>query len=161
MSRPIDMGMEAVRLAEDLGVSVIPIHKPDATQKHGCSCRKDCGNVGKHPLLKGWQADVTDDPDEILEIWGAYPGANIGVPTGAVNQLVAADLDRHNEDDDGIEAWAKFWADHGGLKTPETMKVSSGGNGEHPLFWLPPGVTMKGSAGPSTTGGPPRSEPPR
>lgn len=77
----------AVGASASLGAPVFAIHHP---VDGGCSCRKNCGNAGKHPATRNGFHDATSDPDEITRMWGGRP-YNIGVPTGITFDVLDID----------------------------------------------------------------------
>src|SRR5437762_2791989 len=83
-----DGGMRDAALAyAALGIAVFPLHHP--LLDGGCSCgAKDCvTSAGKHPRTYNGLKAATTDCDQIRGWWNAWPDANIGLPTGAVNEL--------------------------------------------------------------------------
>jgi hypothetical protein len=69
---PLDM---ALSLASD-GIPVFPCRRPD-----------------KRPTCPNGFYDATSDTAAVKQLWTAHPGNLIGVPTGAVSGLFAADID--------------------------------------------------------------------
>ena len=47
----------------------------------------------KRPLTKNGFKDASDNIEDIYKWWGQYPDANIGLPTGELNNLVVVDID--------------------------------------------------------------------
>ena len=78
-----------------------------------------CGERRKHPLTQRGFLDASRDPS-VIEAWSCrWPEANIGLPTGAVSNFDALDIDpRHR----GDESLAKLEAEHGPL--PRTIRRS-------------------------------------
>ena len=140
--KPLDLLTAALRYAE-LGFSVVPVHtiKNDGS----CSCKegKSCGSPGKHPRTLHGIHDATRDTAEIESFWARWPDANIGIATGSASALVVIDVDPRNG---GLETFEKLQAELGPL--PETPMVSTGGDGAHLLFDLPPITVRKHTAGP-------------
>jgi Bifunctional DNA primase/polymerase, N-terminal/Primase C terminal 1 (PriCT-1) len=110
------------------GFSVFPCHTVNADG--ACSCGdSECGNPGKHPISKGWQAQATRAPDRIRELWSAYSWANIGGATGQASGIQAIDVDpRHG----GDFSLAELIDARGEL--PETLAASTGSGGFHLYF---------------------------
>lgn len=93
----------------------------------------------KTPIIKGghgWH-DATDDIEQIYHWWGKkYPGAIVGIAAQLSGKMIL-DLDRHEGQADGVEAFVKLvkkfqpnWVHHGPLQhTP--------GGGMHLIFDLP------------------------
>ena len=50
-------------------------------------------NSHKRPLLKGWQDKATTNADVFMQWLQEWPWANVGVVTGAVNNLLVLDVD--------------------------------------------------------------------
>lgn len=72
------------------GIAVMPLHTPAAG---GCTCRDGagCGSPGKHPRLRHGLLDASTDARLIRTWWARWPGANVGLVTGAV--LDVCDVD--------------------------------------------------------------------
>lgn len=141
------------------GWHVFPCHVP---KDGGCSCRNpDCSNVGKHPLwdeddLPNGVLDATTNADLIRRWWERWPGANIGIATGAASGFFALDIDPRHNGDVELEG---ILLERGPL--PETLEVLTGGGGTHYFFRHPgwkirnrsgqgaiaPGVEAKGDGG--------------
>ncbi len=97
-STPID---SALRLAE-FGYSVFPVHDFTAGR---CSCRngrRNCPSAAKHPRMKGWQEQASQEPQELRAMFAKYPRSNIGVATGRRHGLVVLDFDSRNG---GLHTW--------------------------------------------------------
>ena len=130
MSR--DLLQQILRYA-DWGWCVVPLHTPVGS---GCSCRRpDCTDHGKHPRIRDWPTEATTDIDTIRRWWRQWPQANVGLATGT--HLYVLDVDG----DQGRQTLAQLEATHGAL--PETPRSLTGGGGEHYLFTLPDGMTLK------------------
>lgn len=126
------------------GWHVFPCHVP---QNNGCSCRNpECTNIGKHPLwneddLPNGVLDATTNAALIHRWWERWPGANIGIATGAISGFFALDIDpRHGGEDE----LAKITADRGPL--PSTLQSRTGGGGDH-YFFLHPGWSVRNRSG--------------
>src|SRR5580704_5412364 len=96
MATAPDMKTAALWYARN-GIPVFPLHWPTAD---GCSCGKNpgvvsdtevCRSQGKHPRTADGFKSATTNPDQIAEWWKKWPAANIGVPTGAVTELLVVD----------------------------------------------------------------------
>ena len=142
------------------GWRVFPLHVPDG---NGCSCHQGsaCTSIGKHPLdhpedLVNGVLDATADEALIERWWERWPGANIGLATGAVSGIFVLDIDPRHDGDDQLLQLTK---QHG--KLPDTPQVLTGGGGVHYYFRHPgfpvtnragknglaPGVDVKGEGG--------------
>jgi len=78
-----------------LGLPVIPIH---GIYKGRCTCQagQNCERPGKHPHTAHGVHDATTDRNQIKSWWEKWPGANIGIETGAGSGIVVLDVDpRH------------------------------------------------------------------
>lgn len=120
------------------GWAVVPLH----TVGDGhCTCeRADCPSPGKHPRVR-WERYQSARPAEatVRGWWRRWPGANVGIVTGAVSGLVVLDVDpRHGGDD----LLARLEAAHGSL--PPTPEVQTGGGGSHRYFAHPGGAVPTG-----------------
>jgi hypothetical protein len=92
-----------------------------------------CKPQGKTPLVK-WRDQATIDPEVIRDFWKKYPGANIGVVTGAISGIVVVDVDGN----EGMAIWDELVAAHGFFT--ETPTAMTGGGGEHYYFAHPGGT---------------------
>jgi hypothetical protein len=113
---------------------VFPCHSPTA---HGCSCRKDCGRIGKHPRTQHGLKDATTDEATIRRWWKQFPQANIGIATGARSGLVVLDEDTYK----GGEQ-SRLDLEQSYSPIPETVLSLTGGGGVQYLF-VHPGVHVK------------------
>ncbi len=113
-----EMGRRAVALLRR-GWSVVPVHVP--LESGACSCGQDtCSWPGKHPRVP-WRPYTENLPTEAQVIeWfdEEFFGANLGVVTGQVSDLVVVDVDGTIDD---------FQA----LGLPRTRAVLTGGGGYH------------------------------
>jgi hypothetical protein len=116
--------------------------------------------AGKRPLTPHGYKDATCDLDTIQQWWSTWPNALIGVPMGKESGIFAIDPDAPDSPDepDGIAAWERLVAEHGGM-SPVPMHLTPGG-GRHVLFnWredrpvrnktgrLPTGIHVRGEGG--------------
>lgn len=114
------------------GWRVLPVHS--VRNDGSCTCDKGsvCDSPGKHPRIVGWPEKATTDPNVIRGWWEQWPNANVGIACGEESNLVVLDVDPRNG---GSEALRKLTSRHGEL--PHTLRVVSGGGGEHHYFKLP------------------------
>lgn len=71
--------------------AVLPLHSVSDGQ---CTCGKlDCRSPGKHPRTQNGLKDATRAPDIVREWFARWPGANIGIATGAISGIVVLDVD--------------------------------------------------------------------
>lgn len=142
----------------------LPPGGPCSCGRHDCRvrCSGPCARIGKHPRTPHGRSDATTDVDQIRAWWRRSPTANILVPTGADSGLVVLDLDRHLEQEDGVEAFDGLCRELG-IELPETPIALTGGNGVQYFFKHPgadyyitsrcgssalrPGVELKGDGG--------------
>ena len=78
------------------GWQVFPCHTPTGA---GCSCRRACGRIGKHPRTRNGLKDATTSQTTIRQWWKQWPQANIAVATGTVSGLVVLDEDTYKGGD--------------------------------------------------------------
>jgi putative DNA primase/helicase len=91
-----------------------------------------CEERGKRPLTLRGSHDGTSDLSRVSEWWRRWPGANIGLATGADYFVV---------DTDGLlgAAWLE------GVELPDTLTARTA-RGRHLFFRCPDGVTVLNSA---------------
>lgn len=82
----------------------------------------------KTPLTSHGFKDATTDAAAIREWWAKWPGANVGIATGALSGLVVLDVDPRNNGDVSL------------LDLPHTIQGLTGGGGAHYLFAHPGGI---------------------
>ena len=112
------------------GWPVLPLHTP---VNGTCSCgRPHCKSPGKHPRTRHGIKEATIDRATIQGWWTRWPGANIGIATGADSGLVALDVDtRHG----GDASLARLEQRYGAL--PTSLQQMTGGGGCHWIFAYP------------------------
>jgi hypothetical protein len=121
------------------GWAVFPCHEP----AHGfCSCRRlDCSSPAKHPRTPKGLHDAITDREVITAWWRLWPGANVGVRTGAVSGVVVLDVD---VDKGGLATLHDLQRRHATL--PPSPAVRTGGGGRH--YWFAhPAHSVRNSAG--------------
>jgi len=129
------------------GWRVLPVHWINDFNR--CTClphgHDTCASAGKHPLDNGWPDNATTDPQEIIEIWGRDPEANIGVATGIPSGFFVIDVDEGVRQDgtykQGLESLIDLQDEYEEL--PETRAHRTGGGGTQYLFAMPDGYTVK------------------
>lgn len=96
----------------------------------------------KSPLI-AWQPYQQRHPgfEEVAAWFRKWPGANVGIVTGAISGLVVLDVDPQHG---GGESLARLEREHGPL--PPTMEAVSGGGGRH-LYFAHPGGTVHNRTG--------------
>ncbi len=143
--RALGLGVAALRYAS-LGYAVLPL-EPGGKKPHGM-----LGDTGGVHL-------ASRDPRVVRAWWSAHPAANIGVPTGLVNQLVVVDLDTKGGYD-GPGNFERLRAERGWALPADLAIARTPGDGWHSWFRLPPqaswcpekpaitaGVDIKGDGG--------------
>jgi len=114
------------------GLPVLPLH---SARDGRCSCRRDCRNVGKHPLTEHGKDDASCDPQQVADWWARWPWANVGIrpPVG----VIVLDVDPRNG---GGTALLGLTRQHGQL--PPTLTARTGSGGYH--IWLSYGGRTRG-----------------
>ena len=122
----VDIDARNLQAALDLAKAGIPVFPVRVYWKDG--------RWKKTPIIKGWQA-VSADPERVRAWWRVHPKAVPGTPLGRLG-LVAIDVDRHGGPD-GVAAFDKLIAEHGGLP-PGPVTATASGGGLHFIFQQPP-----------------------
>ncbi len=124
------------------GISVLPLHAPSSTEAGGCTChRPSCSSIGKHPAVKRGVHGASCDLSAVTQFFTGAKNYNLGIATGAINNLVIVDIDKKSGGLASLEAFAQ----HGTPLTSD-VKVNTGGGGFH-LYFRHPGVAVANSAG--------------
>ena len=87
---------------------------------------------GKIPLIKNWVKEASTEPEKIEDWWKAHPMANVGLVTGERSGFFVLDVDVKGN---GLENLKSLETEFG--KLPETLKVNTGGGGNHYYFKCP------------------------
>lgn len=118
----------------ELGLKIFPCNWPIENR---CSCGKaDCTSPGKHPRTPNGFYAATDDARQIKEWWERMPYANIGLRTGAENNILVLDVDPpHGGDASLVKLEEQFG------KLPPTLRARTGSGGEHVIFQHVDGLT--------------------
>jgi P4 family phage/plasmid primase-like protien len=130
------------------GWKILPVH---GVVNGRCTCGKphaDPKEVGKHPVIGGWQNEATSDPEKVASWWEQNPDYNIGVFARESGFLVI-DIDPRNGGDDSflkLEARAE-----GAL--PKTVEAITGAynvkgkvvHGRHLIYKCNPGEKFIGN----------------
>jgi hypothetical protein len=104
-----------------------------------------CKGRGKTPLTANGFKAATTDEGTIRAWWVRWPGANIGMPTGAASGIFVVDIDpRHG----GLDAFSGLEEFHG--EAPRTPRVSTQSGGIH--IYLRHRGGCRNSAGTLATG---------
>lgn len=96
--------------------------------------------AGKEPLIAGGFKSASCDPNQVAAWWRAHPKAGIGwaIPEG----WWALDVDRKSF---GLESRTALEKQHGPL--PFTLRQITGSGGEHWIFRVPAGLSVRQGAG--------------
>lgn len=78
----------------------------------------------KAPLVKRWPERATTDPRAVRSLWEAHPSAGVGIATGDGPTVI--DLDRHDADADGVQAFTDWSVANGVDWTPTTTTRNHG-----------------------------------
>ncbi len=132
-------GGEACRVAAHdylaRGWSSLAVCPPDHAgvgKKHG----QECDSPGKAPwgLWKEYQSRLPADK-ELDKKWRDNPLLNVGIALGPVSGLVRVDVDG--------EEGERFLLEVSGGDIPDTLEMTSGGDGRGLLYAIPPGVVLR------------------
>lgn len=141
MHRPDPRLAAALDLARR-GWPVLPCHSP---RPSGCSCgRPACPSPGKHPRTRHGLHEASTVPAVVEGWWERWPGANVGIRTGAAPDgagVVVVDIDPAHGGEASLTA---LLAVHGPL--PPTVLVRTGSGGRH-VYFAHPGGRVANSAG--------------
>ncbi len=113
-----------------LGYAIIPLH---SIINQSCTCSKGnkCGSPGKHPRTINGIKEASRDLNQINKWWTMWPNANIGLATGAINNIIVLDFDGQPG-----EIASETLEDSLG-KLPDTVLQLTGGGGKHLIFKHP------------------------
>ncbi len=127
---------EAARAALSYAAVAWPVFPLHSINNGTCTCGlADCSSPGKHPRTRNGLKDSSTDPSLIEHWWTQWPGANLGIRTGAIANIVVLDIDPRHGGDDSL---AEFEHEHGAL--PQTVESLTGGGGRHLIFKHPGGT---------------------
>jgi hypothetical protein len=96
--------------------------------------------AGKKPITSGGFKAASTNPLAVRQTWAAHPGANIGLALS--EGLWALDVDVGKG---GAETLRALERKHSPL--PFTLRQTTGTGGEHWIFRIPAGVTVRQGAG--------------
>lgn len=98
-----------------------------------------CVSGGKQPATEHGFHDATTEQARIAAWWRRWPGANIGVPTGAAPGLVVVDVDVHGP----VNGFAAFErAEYAGLIAGWQVMVDTPSGGMHAYYPATPGAVQ-------------------
>jgi hypothetical protein len=92
----------------------------------------------KTPATPHGFKDAASDPAAVRDLWRRYPGALIGIATGAVSDLAVLDIDAKH----GVADWWKAHKD----RLPITRAIRTRSGGLHLWFRHVPGLRCSASA---------------
>ncbi len=95
----------------------------------------------KKPFLSDWPKRATTNAAEIEATWRQFPGCNVGIVTGKINQLVVLDIDVGKG---GEESLLLLQSEHERL--PDTWICRTGGGGRHLYFRYHGAAKLRNSA---------------
>jgi hypothetical protein len=129
---------EALVLAK-AGARVFPLYPiqfAPAEDRYVCTKgSKGCKAIGKHPKIKGWIENASNDPKQVADWWScSQPGSEIGIGLAMGGNFFCLDIDGP----EGEESLARLIAKHEPLA--DTLEASTGrkDKGRHLLFRKPP-----------------------
>lgn len=100
----------------------VTTYGPDLDERTG----KPKEHKAKSPYTRHGCHDATTDVKQVAKWWQQYPGAAIGLRTGADSGLFVVDVDvKHGAP--GLETWAALQAQHGPAPKTRTARTASGG----------------------------------
>lgn len=111
----------ALDLAEKSGFYVFPV-------KHG-------DDNTKTPLTPHGHKDASLDPNVIMDWWGKFPEAKVGVACGK-SGIIVADIDTKN----GVDGWSSL--DEAWLDLGEPYSYETGTGGSHLVYRVPEGLNL-------------------
>lgn len=111
----------ALSLAGDSGFYVFPV-------KHG-------DDNTKTPLTPHGHKDASRDPNVIMDWWGKFPEAKVGVACGK-SGIIVADIDTKN----GVDGWGSL--DEAWLDLGEPYSYETGTGGSHLVYRAPDGLNL-------------------
>lgn len=100
---------------------------------------------GKTPITRRGFHDASVDVDQLRRWWGRWPGANVGIATGAA-RLVVIDFDTGGADHCGDALAALASLVPPGETMPATLEVRTPSGGEHWYHLVAAGVEMPPSS---------------
>ncbi|GIV81690.1 MAG: hypothetical protein KatS3mg051_1044 [Anaerolineae bacterium] len=140
----------ALWYAKIRGWYVVPLHTPlfdeDGTCV-GCTCEAwrrrttpdyTCSTPGKHPRLRDWEANASNDPAVVASWWRRWPNANVGIAAGR-SGLLMLDIDSYKDVYAGAELLSP--------EDEETLTSLSGGGGSHLIYAMPEGASYGNATG--------------
>ena len=123
----------------DLFLEVANLPLPDAAAGFAASGVPvfPCVPGGKRPLTARGFHDATTDTRRVMSWWRRWPGANIGLPTGAVSGVEVVDVDRKTGGRTGFGSFER--ARRAGLVGGWLVLVRTPSGGMHAYYPADPG----------------------
>lgn len=140
--KPNSMLNHALRYARDMKWSVFPIHEPTKNGKCSCSRKDNCPRPAKHPRTSDGFKSATTNEQQIREWWEKWPNASIGIATGNQSGIVVLDIDPRSGGDKSLRELISS-----NSEMPKTVRVKTGGGGEHFYFKNPNEAVIGNKAG--------------
>lgn len=132
LNKPEIKNLEAALAYVRKGWKVFPIY---GIRNGRCTCGKnDCDHPGKHPMTKSGFYDASRDEKQVKAWWNTSPDANIGIPTGSINEVLVIDVDKKNN---GYENIVNAVEKYGPLNS--SVVAHTGGGGMHYFYKYPIG----------------------
>jgi putative DNA primase/helicase len=130
--------LDAALAYGEQGLAIFPLHNP--LSNGSCSCGDSgCGtSAGKHPRTYNGLKAATTDREQISNWWSTWADANIGIPTGAINDIVIIDVDGAEGEASLLRMTEKYGP------PPATRKVRTGRG--YQLYFKHPGGKVKSKA---------------
>src|SRR5262245_34172820 len=98
----------AAELYAARGWPVLPLWWPQTGG--ACACgNAECGNPGKHPLIRRGFHAASTDVATIGRWWGRWPAANLAIRTGGASGILVVDVDGER----GMESLRKLREERG------------------------------------------------
>jgi hypothetical protein len=97
----------------------------------------------KKPLCQ-WKLMASTAPNAVMEMFAKHPKAMPAIDCGK-SEILVIDLDRHNPNEDGVEAFKALEAQHGAIDDAPRIKTPN--NGMHIYFRQPDGEMFGNSKG--------------
>lgn len=126
---------ECAAAAEVYAAGNLPVFPVHSIRDGACTCGRECGSPGKHPLTRNGVKDATTDRETIRQWWAEWPFANVALATGG--NVYVVDLDGEQ----GMLEWARVCHRHRATAIHTRVSITGGG-GRH-LFYQPPDPELR------------------
>lgn len=111
--------LRSVRRFIDAGLAILPLEP----------CTPDLAGSGKRPITPNGVKNATKDYERFLQLVGDRTDFNIGIATGAINDLVVIDVDPRNGGRHAMRCNVEAYG-----KLPKGPVTNTGGGGYHRYF---------------------------